>query len=56
MAENKEYFSKEMENGSIQISEEVVASVAAMAATTITRAAAVAAVEFGMPVSAGRPA
>ena len=31
MAENKEYFSKEMENGSIQISEEVVASVAAMA-------------------------
>lgn len=31
MAENKEYFSKEVENGSIQISEEVVASVAAMA-------------------------
>ena len=31
MAENKEYFSKEMENGSIPISEEVVASVAAMA-------------------------
>ena len=30
MAENKEYFSKEVENGSIQISEEVVASVAAM--------------------------
>lgn len=28
---NKEYFSKEVENGSIQISEEVVASVAAMA-------------------------
>ena len=31
MAENKEYFSKEVENGSIQISEEVVSSVAAMA-------------------------
>ena len=30
MAENKEYFSKEVENGSIQISEEVVASVAAI--------------------------
>ena len=31
MAENKEYFSKYVENGSVQISEEVVASVAAMA-------------------------
>lgn len=31
MAENKEYFTQEMENGSIQISEEVVASVAGMA-------------------------
>lgn len=31
MAENKEYFSRDMENGSIQISEEVVASVVAMA-------------------------
>lgn len=31
MAENKEYFTQELECGSIQISEEVVASVAAMA-------------------------
>ena len=31
MAENKEYFSKEVENGSIQISEDVVASVTGMA-------------------------
>ena len=31
MAENKEYFTQEMENGSIQISEEVVASVTGMA-------------------------
>ncbi len=31
MAENKEYFSQTFENGSIQISEEVVASVAAAA-------------------------
>lgn len=31
MAENKEYFTQEMENGSIQISEDVVASVTGMA-------------------------
>ena len=31
MAENKEYFTQEMENGSIQISEDVVASVTVMA-------------------------
>ena len=31
MADNKEYFTKDVENGTIQISEEVVASVAAMA-------------------------
>lgn len=31
MAENKEYFTQALENGSIQISEDVVASVAAMA-------------------------
>lgn len=31
MADSKEYFTKDVENGSIQISEEVVASVAAMA-------------------------
>lgn len=31
MAENKEYFSQEYENGSIQISEEVAASIAAAA-------------------------
>lgn len=31
MAENKEYYTQESEGGSIQISEEVVASVAAMA-------------------------
>ena len=31
MAENKEYFTREMENGSIQISEDVVASVTGMA-------------------------
>ena len=31
MEENKEYFSKVVEKGSIQISEEVVSSVAAMA-------------------------
>lgn len=30
MAENKEYFTQEMENGSIQISEDVVASVTGM--------------------------
>ena len=37
MAENKEYFSKEVENGSIQISEEVVASVAAVCAAFRTQ-------------------
>ena len=31
MAENKEYYTQKVENGSIQISEDVVASVAAMA-------------------------
>lgn len=31
MAENKEYYTQEMENGSIQISEDVVASVTGMA-------------------------
>ncbi len=31
MAENKEYFTQEMENGTIQISEDVVASVTGMA-------------------------
>ena len=31
MADNKEYFTQEMDNGSIQISEDVVASVAGMA-------------------------
>ena len=31
MADNKEYFTQEMENGSIQISEDVVASVTGMA-------------------------
>lgn len=31
MADSKEYFTKDVENGTIQISEEVVASVAAMA-------------------------
>ena len=31
MAENKEYFTQEMENGPIQISEDVVASVTGMA-------------------------
>ena len=31
MAENKEYFTQEMENGSVQISEDVVASVTGMA-------------------------
>lgn len=31
MAENKEYFTQEMESGSVQISEEVVASIAGMA-------------------------
>ena len=31
MAENKEYFTQEMENGSIQISEDVIASVTGMA-------------------------
>lgn len=31
MADSREYFTKDVENGSIQISEEVVASVAAMA-------------------------
>ena len=31
MAENKDYFTQEMENGSIQISEDVVASVTGMA-------------------------
>ena len=31
MAENKEYYPQEMENGSIQISEDVVASVTGMA-------------------------
>ena len=31
MAENKEYFTQDMENGSIQISEDVVASVTGMA-------------------------
>ena len=31
MAENKQYFTQEMENGSIQISEDVVASVTGMA-------------------------
>ena len=31
MAENKEYYTKDMENGSIQISEDVVASVTGMA-------------------------
>ena len=31
MAENKEYYTQEMENGTIQISEEVVASVTGMA-------------------------
>ena len=31
MAENKEYFTQEMENGSIQISEDVVVSVTGMA-------------------------
>ena len=31
MAENKEYFTQEMENGSIQMSEDVVASVTGMA-------------------------
>jgi len=31
MAENKEYFTQEMENGAIQISEDVVASVTGMA-------------------------
>ena len=31
MAENKEYFTQEMENGSIQISEDVVASVTGLA-------------------------
>ena len=31
MAENKEYYTQEMDNGSIQISEDVVASVTGMA-------------------------
>lgn len=31
MAENKEYFTQEMENGAVQISEEVVASISGMA-------------------------
>ena len=31
MAENKEYYTQEMENGSIQVSEDVVASVTGMA-------------------------
>ena len=36
MAENKEYYTQEMENGSIQISEDVVASVTGMAAVSYT--------------------
>ena len=35
MAENKEYFTQEMENGSIQISEDVVASVTGMAVLAV---------------------
>ena len=35
MSENKEYISQELENGSIQISEDVIVSIAAMAAQEV---------------------
>ena len=35
MSENKEYISQKLENGSIQISEEVITSIAAMAAQEV---------------------
>lgn len=35
MSENKEYISQELENGSIQISEDVIVSIAAMAAREV---------------------
>ena len=55
MAENKEYFTQEMENGSIQISEDVVASVTGMAVLEVEGVCGLSS-SIGTDIAEGSPA